>query len=61
MIIKKIIKCRDKSRALMTTNTEFPVRLYNGRKLLTNIIKSSTKDVMWFLYAPLKRLIHHLT
>ena len=55
------IKCRGRSRTLTTTNTELPVTLGNGQKPLTNISKSSPSDVAWILYAPLKRLIYHLT
>ena len=46
-----IIKCRGRPRILTTTNPELPVTLYNGRKPLTNVTKSSTSDAAWVLYA----------
>ena len=54
IIITIIIRC--KSRILTTTNTKYPVTLYNGRKPFTNITESSMSDVTWVLYAPLNRL-----
>ena len=59
-----IIKCWSRSGTLTTTNTNnvtIPVTLYNNQKRLTNMIKSSTSDTMWVLYASLKLLFHHLT
>ena len=56
-----IIKCRSRLWTLLTTNTKFPVTLFNNQKLLTIITKSATSDAVWVLSAPLKQLIHHLT
>ena len=54
IITKKIIiKCKNTSRTLTTTNTELLVTLYSGQKLLTNITKSSLSDAAWVLYAPM--------
>ena len=67
VIITKIImtiitiKCRGRHTTPATTITELPVTLHNGRKPLSNIKKSSPSDAVRVLYAPLKRLIHHLT
>ena len=55
-----IIKCRGRPRILTTTNPELPVTLYNGRKPLTNVTKSSTSDAAWVLYAAYSALIQHL-
>ena len=60
-IITAIIKCRGRYKTPKTTYTELLVTLYNGRKPLTNMKKSSTSDAVRVLYTPLKRLIHHLT
>ena len=54
-----MIKYRSRCRTLTATNTEFSVT-HNGPKA-ANITKGSTSDAAWILYAPLKRLIPHLT
>ena len=59
MVIIIIIKWRNTSTALTAPNTELSVT-YNSPKA-ANITKSSTSNAAWVLYAPLKRLIHHLT
>ena len=62
MIIKItiiMIKWRNTCRTLTAPNTKLSVT-YNSPKD-TNITKSSISDAEWVLYAPLKRLIHHLT
>ena len=59
-IITTIIKYRGRYRTLPTTNTELLVSLHNGRKPLSNIKKDSPSYAVTVLYAPLKRLIHHL-
>ena len=46
IIITVIIKCRSRSSALRTTNTEVPATLYDGPKA-TNITNSSTSDTVW--------------
>ena len=59
VIIIIMIKWRNTSTALTAPNTELSVT-YNSPKA-ANITKSSTSNAAWVLYAPLKRLIHHLT
>ena len=61
IIIKVIIKCRDKYRTPKTTNTELLMTLHNGRNTLSNIKKSSLTTSVRVLYTTPKRLIHHLT
>ena len=61
IIVITIIKCRGRYKTPTATNTELLVTLYNGRKPLTNIKKSSIPDAVRVLYTALKRLIHHLT
>ena len=59
IIIIIMIKWRNTSTALTAPNTELSVT-YNSPKA-ANITKSSTSNATWVLYAPQKRLIHHLT
>ena len=61
IIVITIIKCRGRYKTPTATNTELLVTLYNGRKPLTNIKKSSIPDAVRVQYTALKRLIHHLT
>ena len=54
-----IIKWRNTCRTLTAPNTELSVTYIIPKA--ANITKSSTSYAAWVLYAPLKRLIHHLT
>ena len=61
MIIKItiiMIKWQNTSRTLTAPNTKLSVT-YNSPKD-PNVTKSSISNAEWVLYAPLKRLIHHL-
>ena len=53
-------KCRDRFRDPTTTNTALLVT-HSAHKPLTDIANSFISDAVWVLYAPFKRLIHHLT
>ena len=59
--ITMITKYRGRYRTPTTITAELLVALHNGRKPLSHIKKSSPSDAVTALYAPLKRLIHHLT
>ena len=61
IVITIITKCRGRYKTPTATNAELLVALYNGRKPLTNIKKSSIPDAVRVLYTALKQLIHHLT
>ena len=61
IVITIITKCRGRYKTPTATNAELLVALYNGRKPLTNIKKSSILDAVRILYTALKQLIHHLT
>ena len=61
IVITIITKCRGRYKTPTATNTELLEALYNGRKPLTNIKKSSIPDAVRVLYTALKQLIHHLT
>ena len=61
IVITIITKCRGRYKTPTATNTELLEALYNGRKPLTNIKKSSIPDAVRILYTALKQLIHHLT
>ena len=49
-------KMHSRSRALTATNIGVPLKLYNNRKLLTNITKSFNSDGTWT-----SGIIHDLT
>ena len=61
IITTKIIICRGRYRTLTRTSTELLVTLYTGRKLLSNVKKSTHSNAARTPYMPLKRLIHDIT
>ena len=54
-----LISDRGVSRIPKTSKTEFIVELINGRKPLTNVIKSSIFDAAGFLDTHLSKAFHH--